>query len=415
QLNERDLNIKSDVFKSASNSSVNESEEDNNQANDRYKAGTACLPNAAIFDELARIGRKQRKENEVPHTEPQTEKHIPTPSHDPLPSGEDKIQLSKLMEICIKFPNTILSLEKIKTNQAAKIEKLKKRVKKLKGKKKKRTYGLMRLYKVGLTTRVESSEEEEGVVDATTIAAATTPQISKDELTLAQTLMEIKEAKPKAKGVTIQEPGEFRTTSPSQSSQPPQAKDKGKGIMMEHDKPLKKKDQIALDEEATIDADKQLAKQLQAHERKELSIKEKSKLLAKLIESRRKYFATKRDKEIRNKPPIKAQQKSLICTYMKNIKGYKQKEFKGKSFDAIKKTFDKVYMRVNTFIDMNTEIVEEILKKTQAEVTEGSSKRAREEIEQESARRQRLEKEDDTIEHKRCLEIVPEDDDDVTI
>nr|GEX63232.1 hypothetical protein [Tanacetum cinerariifolium] len=51
-------------------------------------------------------------------------------------------------------------------------------------------------------------------------------------------------------------------------------------------------------------------------------------------------------------------------------------------------------------------------KKTQAEVTEDSSKRARDEIEQESAKRQRLEKEDDTAELKRCLKIVPEDDDD---
>nr|GEW17337.1 copia protein [Tanacetum cinerariifolium] len=39
ELNERDLNNKSDVFESASDSSVNESEEDNTQANDRYKAG----------------------------------------------------------------------------------------------------------------------------------------------------------------------------------------------------------------------------------------------------------------------------------------------------------------------------------------------------------------------------------------
>nr|GEV62952.1 hypothetical protein [Tanacetum cinerariifolium] len=39
QLNERYLNNKSDVFESASDSSVNESEEDNSQANDRYKAG----------------------------------------------------------------------------------------------------------------------------------------------------------------------------------------------------------------------------------------------------------------------------------------------------------------------------------------------------------------------------------------
>nr|GEV16413.1 hypothetical protein [Tanacetum cinerariifolium] len=37
-LNERDLSNKSDVFESAFDSSVNESEEENNQANDRYKA-----------------------------------------------------------------------------------------------------------------------------------------------------------------------------------------------------------------------------------------------------------------------------------------------------------------------------------------------------------------------------------------
>nr|GFD59208.1 hypothetical protein [Tanacetum cinerariifolium] len=52
-----------------------------------------------------------------------------------------------------------------KTNHATEIEKLKKRVKKLEGKKKKITHGLKRLYKVGLTTRVESSEEEEGLGD----------------------------------------------------------------------------------------------------------------------------------------------------------------------------------------------------------------------------------------------------------
>nr|GFC16276.1 hypothetical protein [Tanacetum cinerariifolium] len=71
--------------------------------------------------------------------------------------------------------------------------------------------------------------------------------------------------------------------------------------------------------------------------------------------------------------------------------------------------------RVNIFVDMNIEIVEERLMKTQIEVTEASSKRARDELEQESAKRQRLEKQDDSAELKRCLEIVSEDDDDVTI
>nr|GEX45510.1 hypothetical protein [Tanacetum cinerariifolium] len=90
---------------------------------------------------------------------------------------------------------------------------------------------------------VTTAESVEG------ITAATTPQISKDDVTLAQTLIEIKATKPKARGVTIQEPSKFRATSPSQPSQPPQAKEKGKGIMEKPEKPLKNKDQIALDEE----------------------------------------------------------------------------------------------------------------------------------------------------------------------
>nr|GEZ46287.1 hypothetical protein [Tanacetum cinerariifolium] len=322
----------------------------------------------------------------------------------------------------------VLFLVQIKTNQAVEIEKLKQRVKKLEGKKKKRTRRLKRLYKVGLTARVESFKEEkagENVEQDATIAkkevsavesvegitAATTLKISKDDVTLAQTLIEIKAVKPMARGVTIQESSEFRTISPSQLSQPPQAKDKGKEIMVEPEEPLKKKDQIALNEEvarkleahikakmeeeeriekeedeanialieewddvqSTIDADRQLVEQLQTQEREQLSIEERSKLLAELIESRKKYFAAKRAKEI-NKPPTKAQQKSLM--YSEVMEGSK---------------------------------------KTQEEVTEGSSKRVGDEIEQESAKRQRLEKEGDNAELKRCLEIVLEDDDYVTI
>nr|GEW49984.1 hypothetical protein [Tanacetum cinerariifolium] len=136
----------------------------------------------------------------------------------------------------------------------------------------------------------------------------------------------------------------------------------------------------------------------------------------------RNYFATKRAKEIRNKPPTKAQQKNLMCTYMKNMEGFKQKDFNRKSFDDIKKMFDKVYKRVNTFVDVNTSNVEESLKKTQAKVTKGSSKKAGQELEQESTKKQKLVEQDqakvaddDTAELKRCLEIVPKDDDDVAI
>nr|GEU48368.1 putative ribonuclease H-like domain-containing protein [Tanacetum cinerariifolium] len=125
--------------------------------------------------------------------------------------------------------------------------------------------------------------------------------------------------------------------------------------------------------------------------------------------------AWQRAEEIKNKPLTKAQQRSLMCTYMRNKKGFKQKDFKGKSFDDIKKIFDKVYKRVDSFVDMDTENVEESLKKTKAK---GSSKRAGQELEQESTKKQKMAEQeqdkvadDDTVELKRCLEIVPEDDD----
>nr|GEU61111.1 hypothetical protein [Tanacetum cinerariifolium] len=58
--------------------------------------------------------------------------------------------------------------------------------------------------------------------------------------------------------------------------------------------------------------------------------------------------------------------------------------------------FDKVYKRVNTFVDMITENVEESLKKTQA-------------------KEQAKVVDDDIAKLKRCLQIVPKDDDDVAI
>nr|GEZ00629.1 ribonuclease H-like domain-containing protein [Tanacetum cinerariifolium] len=359
--------------------------------------GTACLPNAAIFEELARMGAKTtalnefsstmasaiiclannqkfnfsmytfesmmksleageaqiQKETEVPHTK----EHIPTPSHDPLPSGEDRMQLSELMEICTKLSDSVLSLEQIKTNQAAKIEKLKKKVKKLEGKKKKITHGLKRLYKVGLTARVESYEEEEGLGD-----------------------QEDPSKQGRIAEIDVNE--DLSLITSENIERDAIAKEKGKGIMVEPEKPLKKKDQIALDEEVARKLEAEMKAKI---DEKEMIAREKNESNRAVIkewddvQAIIDYFAAKRAKKVRNKPPTKAQQKSLMCTYMKNIEGYKQKDFKGKSFDAIKKMFDKVYKRVNTFVAMDLEVMEGS-KKTQAEVTEGNSKRAGDEI-----------------------------------
>nr|GFD26320.1 hypothetical protein [Tanacetum cinerariifolium] len=57
----------------------------------------------------------------------------------------------------------VLDLEKTKTTQRNEIDSLKKKVKKLEKRNKSRTHKLKRLYKVGLSARVESSGDEESL------------------------------------------------------------------------------------------------------------------------------------------------------------------------------------------------------------------------------------------------------------
>nr|GEW22600.1 hypothetical protein [Tanacetum cinerariifolium] len=156
------------------------------------------------------------------------EVNVPTQSNDPplsrvniLRSREDRLKLNELMELCTKLSERVLNLETTKIAQAKEISRLKKRVKRLEKKKKSRTHELKRLYKVGLSTRAESSNEEsledqgrindeemfdtdilnneEVVVKdvnsasiATAITATATTTVSINDITLAQALVEIK-------------------------------------------------------------------------------------------------------------------------------------------------------------------------------------------------------------------------------
>ncbi|GJX06897.1 hypothetical protein Tco_0194829 [Tanacetum coccineum] len=85
---------------------------------------------------------------------------VPNESNDP-PSGEDRLKLNELMVICTTLQAKVLDLENTKTSQQLKIDSLERRVKKLEKGKKKRALKLKRLYKVGLSARVISSEDEE--------------------------------------------------------------------------------------------------------------------------------------------------------------------------------------------------------------------------------------------------------------
>ncbi|GKA02520.1 hypothetical protein Tco_0675185 [Tanacetum coccineum] len=196
---------------------------------------------------------------------------------------------------------------------------------------------------------------EEMVDGAQVSTAATNVTITTEEITLAQALEALKTSKPKDKG--------------------------------------KEWDDI----QAKIDVDHQLAERLQAQEQEELSVEEKATLFQQLLEKRRKHFAAKRAEEKRNKPPTKAQQRKIMCTYLKNMEGYKLNDLKLKEFDSIQEMFDRAFKRVNTFEDFRTELVE------------GKEKRAGTELAQEITKKQKVEDDKETAEIKKLMEIIPDE------
>ncbi|GJR10831.1 hypothetical protein Tco_0793483 [Tanacetum coccineum] len=158
-----------------------------------------------------------------------------------------------------------------------------------------------------------------------------------------------------------------------------------------------------------MEADYELAQRLQAEEQGELTIEEKSKLFVELMDKRKKHFAKLRAEEIRRKPPTKAQKRNQMCTYLKNMANYKHSQLKNKSFEEIQMLFDNTMKWVDSFVPMDTEVVEG--SKSQAE---GSKKRTREELESDNSKKQKIDENveaevDDEAEMKKLMEIVPDD------
>ncbi|GJR49663.1 putative ribonuclease H-like domain-containing protein [Tanacetum coccineum] len=147
--------------------------------------------------------------------------------------------------------------------------------------------------KVEQSTKLDDSTAGK-VVTTASVEGGVSPTTIK-EITLAQILIQIKAVKPKvitiaattttttrpkARGVVVQEPSEFRAP---QEEQPLISKDKGKGIMIEPEVPLKRKDQIALDEQIARDIQAKLDAEL--IEEQNLARKQEEEANIALIES----------------------------------------------------------------------------------------------------------------------------------
>ncbi|GKA80950.1 ribonuclease H-like domain-containing protein [Tanacetum coccineum] len=198
------------------------------------------------------------------------------------------------------------------------------------------------------------------------ITAATTVTITTEEITLAQALEALKTSKPKVKGMFFKSQKKDQILLDEETALNLQAEFDEEEKLAREKAEKEQEANIALietwdDIQAKIDADHQLAERLQAQEQEELSIEEKATLFQQLLEKRRKHFAAKRSEKKRNKPPTKAQQRKIMCTYLKNMEGYKLNDLKLKEFDSNQEMFDRAFKRQKVEDDKETTKIKKLI------------------------------------------------------
>nr|GEV46491.1 ribonuclease H-like domain, reverse transcriptase, RNA-dependent DNA polymerase [Tanacetum cinerariifolium] len=341
------------------------------------------------------------------------EENVPTQSNDPslsrvnsLGSREDNLKLKELMELCTKLFNRVLNLETTKTAQVKEISSLKKRVKRLEKKKRLGTHGLKRLYKVGLSARVESSAKEQslGEENASRQGRNITEINADAKITLA--------------GETAEDQGRFddQEMFDTRVLDDEEVVVKKEAVVKEVDTA---QDQVSAAttttaKDLTID-DVTLAKALKALKTSKPKIKgivvrdhkepsESTIIPTSIADSTRpkaKGIVMEEPSEITTTTipiPLKFKTKAKIKVDFELAQRLQAEEQE-------KLTNDEKAKLLMEFLE----------KRRKSELKESSSKRARDELEQESAKKQKVDDVQKAAKLKRCLEIVPDDKDDVTI
>nr|GEZ01198.1 hypothetical protein [Tanacetum cinerariifolium] len=170
------------------------------------------------------------------------------------------------------------------------------------------------------------------------------------------------------------------------------SKDKGKGIMVEEPKPLKKKQQVKMDEEYARKIHEELNKDIDWDVAIE-HVKQKAK----------EDPFVQRYQVIKKRPQTEAQARKNMIMYLKNVAGFRLDYFKGMFYDDIRPIFEAKF---------NSNI--KILLKTKEQLEEEENRAIQsinETPAQKAAKRRKLNEEVEDL--KRHLEIVPDEDDDV--
>ncbi|GJR55448.1 RNA-directed DNA polymerase, eukaryota [Tanacetum coccineum] len=225
---------------------------------------------------------------------------------------------------------------------------------------------VQRRYGQNLETQEEVTTADAELNTASTFVSTASPQrnadTTADDLTLAETLMEIRKSA---------------------------AKDNSKAKMDETESPRKMKQrewvQISRDEEgftdaewddvlARVAADEEFFQQLQACEK--CSEEDLPMKLVELVNQRKKFFAQQRAKANRKKPMTPAIQKDYMSNYIKNQEGgYSIKQLKSLSFEQVKEIFETTIRRVQSFVPMGSKLEVQRLNRVGQEVLEEPVKR----------------------------------------
>nr|GEU58212.1 hypothetical protein [Tanacetum cinerariifolium] len=359
--------------------------------------GVDCLPNEEIFAELACMGDDAQEPSipsltlgtpppQQPQDLPSTSQVQPTPPQSPQPQPQPQPQaqqhaadfpislLQEALDACDSLTRRVEHLEYDKVAQALEITKLKRRVKKLEKGNRVKVLKLRRLKKGRIIDEMDKNDvvalmddkEEHNKEEMAKVIkddqvqgrqAESQAKIYKIDLDHASKVLKVVTAasetvtaasttifaaKPQVTAATI-------TAAPS--------KDKGKGIMVEEPKPLKKKQQVEMDEE--------YARKLHAELNKDID------------------WDTTIDH---------VKQKAKELDY-----------FKGMSYDDIRPIFEGKFKSNIEFLLKTKEQMEEDENRVIQSINKTPTQKA--------AKRRKLNEEVEDL--KRHLEIVPDEDDDV--
>nr|GEX80863.1 uncharacterized mitochondrial protein AtMg00810-like [Tanacetum cinerariifolium] len=271
-------------------------------------------------------------------------------------SDKDRLKHIKLMKICTTLQKKVLDLDdeqkRTKTAQQTKIDGLERRVKKLEKKHRSRTHKLKRLYKVGLTARVISFSDDE---------ALDTEDTSKHR---------------RIYGIDADEDNALVSTH----------------------------DDVTHDDEGIEDVGEEEVVEVVTTAKMIVDAAQVTTAIADILVTTAETIVT-------TTPTI------TVESTKTNVEVTQDPKRKGVMIqDPEETTTINSFFTTTSGSERRTELVNESTKKDKTEtVQESSSKRTRDDLEQERSKKQKMEDDNESEELKQCLEIIPDNGDDVTI